>query len=264
MEEQKREAQEFVNKVNVKTKLLFLIIVSIVSCKSEPLGLEVHTDTPCCNKESLIRIDILDNSNFLCFTPENCILEYVVNAPPQKEDSTIMLCMAAAFTDQRMEPFAYSNICGTYIADSKVRNKNVQPTINIDASFAYWNDSSYFSKGKDTALLDSAINHDGVFFMQKHVLCNGDRGMMNLTRSTIYRVLAKYNGKLCVIQSAMPMPYQSFVDGLVRIGVKDAIYLDMGGWNYSWYRDYKGDVTELFPISNDTKYQTNWIVFKRI
>lgn len=171
--------------------------------------------------------------------------------------------MAASFTGQRMETFNHSNICGTYLVDSVVYNRNFGITTNIDASFAYWNDSAYFAKGKDWNLLDSAIKNNGVFFMQKHVLCNGERGQMNLTKSTIYRVLAKYNDKLCVIQNTQPMTYLSFVDKLEEIGVRDAIYLDMGGWKYSWYRNNEGKVIEIFPTSNDTNYQTNWIVFKK-
>lgn len=249
----------------MRTLIYFLIIVCIGACKREVVIQEINTTIQGREKNnSSIRIDILDNCNFLCFTPEVCKLEYVVNVPPQKEDSTIMLSVAAAFTGRRMESFEYSNICGTYLADSKVWNKDIQPTVNIDASFAYWNDSSYFSKGKDIILLDSTVKNNGVFFMQKRVLCNGDRGEMNLTKSTIYRVLAQYKGKLCVIQSSRPMTYQFFVDSLEGIGIKNAIYLDMGGWNYSWYRNNNGDVIDLFPISNDTKYQTNWIVFKRI
>lgn len=250
-------------KNNMKTLILFLTIVCIGACK----GYSTRQDegTIILNNDanvSSIHIDVLDNSQFICFTPINCQLEYIVETPPATSDSTIMLSMAASFTGQRMEAFKHSNICGTYLVDSVVYNKNSDVTTNIDASFAYWNDSAYFAKGKDWGLLDSAIKNNGVFFMQKQVLCNGERGQMNLTRSTIYRVLAKYNDKLCVIQSAIPMNYPSFVEGLESLGIKDAIYLDMGGWKYSWYRDNNGKVVELFPTSNDTKYQTNWIVFK--
>jgi len=249
---------------NMKTLILFLTIVSIGACKSDSTRQDATT-TILNNekKESSIRIEILNNSQFICFTPIDCQLEYVVETPPATSDSTIMLSMAASFTGQRMETFKYSNICGTYLADSVVYNRNSGITTNIDASFAYWNDSAYFAKGKDKDLLDSAIKNNGVFFMQKHVLCNGERGQMNLTKLTIYRVLAKHNDKLCVIQNTQPMTYPSFVDKLEEIGVRDAIYLDMGGWKYSWYRNNEGKVIEIFPTSNDTKYQTNWIVFKK-
>ena len=99
--------------------------------------------------------------------------------------------------------------------------------------------------------------------MQKQVLCDGERGEMNLTRNTIYRVLAEYDDKLCIIQNTQPMVYTTFVDGLEKLGVKNAIYLDMGGWSYSWYRNSEGELIELFPKSNDTKFQTNWLVFRK-
>lgn len=226
------------------------------TCNEETLSSEIK-------EKATIGIDTIGDSQFICFTPIDCQLEYVVETPPATSDSTIMLSMAASFTGQRMKVFKHSNICGTYLADSVVYNKNSGITTNIDASFAYWNDSAYFAKGKDWDLLDSALKNNGVFFMQKHVLCNGERGQMNLTKSTIYRVLAKYNDKLCVIQNTQPMAYLSFVDELQEIGIRDAIYLDMGGWKYSWYRNDDGKVIEIFPTSNDTNYQTNWIVFKK-
>lgn len=250
-------------------KSIYLLFVTALLCSctikrtQEQVSLSEIDEILCKEKMSEIRVDIIGSSRFICFTPEDCTLEYVVNTPPQKSDSTILFCAAASFTGQRMETFEYSNICGTYIADSRVRNKDLQPTINIDASFAYWNSSSCFSKGKDVALLDSAIKNNGVFFMQKHVLCNGERGQMNLTRSTIYRVLAEYNDKLCVIQNTQPMEYIIFVQGLENLGIKDAIYLDMGGWSYSWYRNSDGQPIELFSKGPSTKYQTNWLVFRK-
>ena len=119
----------------------------------------------------------------------------------------------------------------------------------FSSSFAYWNGKANFAKGKDVELLDSALQNKGVFFMQKHVLCDGEKGVMNLTRNTIYRVLAEYNDNLCIIQSATPMVYQNFVEGLVELGVKNAIYLDMGGWSYSWYRNNDDQLIELFVFS---------------
>lgn len=251
----------------MKSIHLLLAIALFCSCANnatqEQKSLSEVDVIPCKEKTAEIRIDIIGNSQFICFTPEDCTLEYIVNTPPQKTDSTILFCAAASFTGQRMEVFKHSNIVGTYLVDSIVYNKNSGITTNIDASFAYWNDSAYFAKGKDWKLLDSAIKNNGVFFMQKHVLCNGERGQMNLTKSTIYRVLAKYNDKLCVIQNTQPIDYITFVEGLEKLGLKEAIYLDMGGWRHSWYRNDEGKAIEIFPTSNDTKYQTNWIIFKK-
>ena len=56
------------------------------------------------------------------------------------------------------------------------------------------------------------------------------------------------------------MPFGRYLDALMAIGVKEAIYCDMGtGWNYSWYRDYDGSVKEIFHTPG--RYTTNWVTF---
>ena len=60
-----------------------------------------------------------------------------------------------------------------------------------------------------------------------------------------------------------PLTGKIFYEQLVKLKVKNALYLDMGeGWNYSWYRDKFGDVHEIHPQIAGSEYQTNWIVFK--
>ena len=77
-----------------------------------------------------------------------------------------------------------------------------------------------------------------------------------------YRALCELDGKLCIIQSNQSVKYQDFVDMLIETGVKHALYLDMGGWNHSWYR--KWDNSEPIYIRNNPhKYYTNWLTFYR-
>ena len=79
-------------------------------------------------------------------------------------------------------------------------------------------------------------------------------------RARCYRALAELNGNLCIIDSANMIYFDGFMDELRRLGVTNAVYLDMGaGWNYSWYRKDDGTVKELFPTPG--KYTTNWIAF---
>ena len=52
------------------------------------------------------------------------------------------------------------------------------------------------------------------------------------------------------------------LDGLRKLGVKNAVYCDMGyGWNYSWFRKADGSVKEIF--TSPGQYTTNWVVFYR-
>ena len=248
----------------MKTIILFFTLMGFIACSGNSTGQDENT-TILNNEmnESSIRIDVLDNSRFICFTPVNCELEYVVEDPPAITDSTILLCIPASFTATDLK-----TICGTYVVDSVIHNPDFKVEEDVDASFACWGDTVCFIKGKGMASLDSVTKYNGVFFMQKHVLCNGEKGKIEFKNGPkltpkYYRVLAKYNDKLCIIQSATPVVYQNFVDGLVKLGVKDAIYLDMGGWSYSWYRNRDGQPIELFQKGPSTKYQSNWLVFRK-
>ena len=57
------------------------------------------------------------------------------------------------------------------------------------------------------------------------------------------------------------MKFGDFINSLKALGASETLYLDMGGWNYSWYRDEDVNVKEihLHPIF----YGTNWLTFYR-
>ena len=81
----------------------------------------------------------------------------------------------------------------------------------------------------------------------------------------IFRALCEKDGRLCVIEARKVMSCEAFVNCLKTYGVTNALYMDMGkGWNYAWYRDKDGKVTEIFPESKTAssyKYRTNWLTF---
>ncbi len=53
--------------------------------------------------------------------------------------------------------------------------------------------------------------------------------------------------------------FGDFIYNLNKAGATEAIYLDMGGWKHSWYRDENGEAIDIYP--SPTKYGTNWITF---
>ena len=58
------------------------------------------------------------------------------------------------------------------------------------------------------------------------------------------------------------MHFNEFMEELDRLGVTNAIYMDMGaGWNHSWWRDGKGKAHEIHPVADKSRYCTNWITF---
>ena len=102
----------------------------------------------------------------------------------------------------------------------------------------------------------------GMGYCQSLLFHNGKRfkGCMKPERTNRYRALCEIGGKLCIVDCARSLPFGHFMDGLEKLGVKNALYCDMGrGWNYSWYRKDDGKVKELFTTPG--QYTTNWIAF---
>ena len=99
-------------------------------------------------------------------------------------------------------------------------------------------------------------------FCQSLLFHNGKqfKGCFKADRPNRYRALCEIDGRLCIVDCARSLPFGSFLAGLRKLGVRNAIYCDMGrGWNYSWYRLPDGSVREIFPTPG--RFTTNWIVF---
>ena len=104
---------------------LVSIIFICVSCVSRASKQELVVEE---KEEAMILIDVIGNSQFVCFTPMDCEMVYVVETPPSTSDSTILFCAAASFTGQRMNEFKHSNICGSYVVDSMRVCQNDAPS----------------------------------------------------------------------------------------------------------------------------------------
>ena len=71
------------------------------------------------------------------------------------------------------------------------------------------------------------------------------------------------DGSFAVIQGLDKMYCHEFIDALVALGAKQALYLDMGTWAYGWYRERNADpVIELAPHFDNTRHQTNWLIIR--
>ena len=53
-----------------------------------------------------------------------------------------------------------------------------------------------------------------------------------------------------------------FIQALEDLGIRDALYCDMGsGWNYSWYRNAEERLITLFGLP--VPWSHNWVVFRK-
>ena len=73
----------------------------------------------------------------------------------------------------------------------------------------------------------------------------------------LYRALCNINEGLCLLETINVMRFGTFIDKLIRVGVSEALYMDMGGWKQSWYREYYEEEPQIiYPATNDCG--TNW------
>ncbi len=103
----------------------------------------------------------------------------------------------------------------------------------------------------------------GSGFMQFGLIRDGETVMqIERPRARCYRTLAELNGNLCFIDSVNMLHFDEFMAELQRLGVSNALYMDMGaGWNYSWYRNAAGWVVTLFGLP--VPWSHNWVVFRK-
>lgn len=187
---------------------------------------------------------------------------------PSINDSTIALCVEAAFTGELLDEFKTTNIAGDYVIDGIIHKG-----YDCDAN------SGFLYAGKDTVVIApmeqradwtaKAVSDGGMLFEQMMIIHNGANVYPGkpITPSVrhYYRTAAKLTGgDFAVIQSVDSIPFSDFIDGLIDIGVQEALYLDMGrGWNYGWYRPTAGSKPVLlFDYRN--RYQTNWLIVKSL
>lgn len=253
--------------------LIFLFLAFfIVGCGSSNKNVDIVDNST----EKIERLDtmlfvdnyVVDSIPFikLQLNPQKAYISMADSVIPSEKDSTIALCVEAAFTGEVLKDFKSTNIGGDYVIDGTF-HKGYKCKANTGFLYA---DKSVFtisSSERCPEWIEKAKKNNGVLFQQILIIQNGKdvyRGtpIKPITRN-IYRAACIMNdGNFAVIQSEKATSLKDFINSLIKLGVSDALYLDMGtGWNYGWYRPTKcDDPTILFDYR--TPYQTNWLLIK--
>ena len=193
--------------------------------------------------------------------PEYSDVSLVCENRPSKSDTSITWCSGAAFQHEISLGFTQENVEG----DHAVNGVLYESPYNKDSYAAFTFADGQFSFAFDNAseAIREAANKGGSGFMQFGLIRAGEIGMsINRPRARCYRTLAELNGSLCIIDSVNMLHFEEFLEELQRLGVTNALYMDMGaGWNYSWFRNAAEKVVTLFGLP--VPWSHNWIVFKR-
>ena len=189
----------------------------------------------------------------------------VTDSLPGPEDPGLLLRVAAAFTGDDLR-----TVCGDHVVAGELqrgyddetctghllvagRQVSIRPNSDLDAS------------------VTAAVRDGGYLFQQCLIVEDGAGHVERIPQAIrdreahiIYRAACIMNdGSFAVIQGVNEMYCHEFVDGLVTLGVQQALYLDMGTWAYGWYREFNGGpIVELAPRFSNTRYQTNWLIIR--
>ena len=247
----------------MKKTLHYLIPVMaalLCGCTGKTSHNTMNTDT---NQQSAtVMIDDTTVQGLVVYYPQFSRIDLVCEKMPSQQDTNVIFCAEAAFTHELLDEFAHTNIDGDHVSGGK-RYTGAQCKDNSGA-FAWFSDTTWeFVNGEYDELLDSVAAAGGMGFGQAIIIHDGE-SIRPLWRDGVnqYRALCEKDGRLCIVDSRDKVSYDRFVALLEQFAPTHALYMDMGaGWNHSWWRDDNGQVHEIHPTAEKSRYCTNWITF---
>ncbi len=176
---------------------------------------------------------------------------------PSMEDDNLTYFATSAFFRKEEFSFRHENVVGAHAQDG-IYNEGADED-NLSA-FTFYDGQANFVLDNPDAAVKLAAEHGGDGFEQFMTVWDGKAMDFRIGKLRCFRTLAELNGKVCIIESVTPMYYDDFIRSVVDIGVKKAVYLDMGGKSsYSKYRNNDGKSVNLFGKPGE--FVHSWIAF---
>lgn len=230
-------------------------------------------------KESIIRdftnvdADVLavshiktEYGDLICLIPDMTYLkmDMVCGEIPTPENDSIILAFAGAFTGTEFDK-GHANVAGDHVAGGK-RFKGYRCKRNTGA-FTWSSTSGPQFYYKDYAsALNSAAQEGGIGFAQEMMI--HDSKAVKTTRPfgnrNVFRALClNSDNQLALFESQGVVTFGNFIDALLSVGMKEALYTDMGqAWNYCFYRVNQSDKSPKYLHSTSLPYSSNFITIK--
>lgn len=210
-----------------------------------------------------VRVEARTTANggqYTIFYPENLTVQ-VTTTRPEPAGAGNWLSVAAAYTDLT----TYQPL-DLLVCQGRVRQR--QATVGfLDGQLTILGDSlriDRLPKGQSPggAQLEQAQQRPGTVLLQELLVFEGQNQRAAGGSLFQRRALAELAGhRFAVVESeADDLSMQQFGADLVELGARNALYLDMGGWDEGWYKD-GGHVVKLGHRRTDTARQSNWLMF---
>lgn len=182
---------------------------------------------------------------------------------PDKNDASVCLCIAAAFT--KLNDYTIDGAC---MRNGIIYNNNpVNYTLGGAIKIVDYK-AEIFPTKKGKLINDSLIklfaSKRASMFQQIQMIENGKAASFIDKKLFQRRGIAIFkNGQTAIIESKEAITLAAFAKDLVAMNVKDFLYTDMGSWDEGWYRKDMKTIVTIGQNLTETKYQSNWIIFKK-
>lgn len=204
---------------------------------------------------------VFQTDNLYILFPQYKKVDFVFdNRPSMDEDDNLTYFATSSFFRNYELDFHHENIVGDHAHDGAYYEGALE---NGLSAFTFYNNEAHFVLDNPDDAVKLAADNGGSGFEQFMSIYNGVDQKIHDGDLRCCRVLAELNGRVCMIENIVPTHYDEFIQSLLDIGVKNALYLDMGAKSsYSQYRDNKGNVNNLFgPLPGP--YIHSWVVFEK-
>ena len=180
---------------------------------------------------------------------------------PSIDDTSVVLNVAAGFTldTETMD------VCGDHVVAGE-RIKGYDDVTATGHILILDNKVTIKSNASLEASIEAATKGKGYLFQQCLIVEDGKGVVERIPKAIrdrkahiIYRAACVMSdGSFAIVQGDEPMYCGEFIDALVALGARQALYLDMGTWAWGWVRA-NGSTTELSEHFHNTRYQSNWL-----
>lgn len=245
--------------MNIKLILLGALPIILMGCGTKSL---------LSNSEVMVNhVEVAEHKLMVMKPGEKAQLRFVSHkqsdfkGAPSINDDSILLNVAAAFTLDTES----MDVCG----DQVVAGERIAGYDDITATghaLIINNNVSIKSNDCIEESLKAAVEGKGYLFQQCLIVEDGKGIVKRIPKAIrdrkahiIYRAACVMSdGSFAIVQGDEPMYCGEFIDALVALGAKQALYLDMGTWAWGWVRE-NGTTTELSEHFSNTRYQSNWL-----
>ncbi len=200
---------------------------------------------------------VFETDELYVFFPQYREIRFVYQDCPSMKDENLTMFVTSAFFHTYELSSRHGNVVGAH-ASKGVYYEGAAEN-NLSAFTFYDGQARFTLENPDDAVREAAA-HGGDGFEQFMAIWNGEKTRDILTKRRCYRVMAELNGRVCIVESKKIMGYADFIRVVQELGVKTALYMDMGAHSsYSQYRNNDGKVINLFGKRGE--FVHTWVGF---